>query len=225
MEFKRLFLPPELISNIFMYVDDKKNIIPFEKYISLNVIRYLLRDTTIEYEAKSNHIRIVMLMLNINYTINWLIISVYPLSEEFIELFYDKLVWFYVSEHPMSEQCIIKFEKYVDWDKIARYQRLSNEFIWQFHKRLKFHYLSEFQMLDEIFIRKYIDMLNIDLICEYQILSESLIRDYAYKLNWNKISKFQFISNEFAIEFRHKINRTIKRKPMRLQILLIPHLQ
>lgn len=159
-----MVIPSDLVDIIIYYIDDLELVIPFLPRITKQTIRYLLRKTNIEKQIRLDNVELVQLMLNMEYEVNWLVASVYNISERMIDLFHDKLSWFYISEQPMSEAFMRKYVNKLNWKKISKYQKLSREFISDFADKLEWNYISEYQNITEDILYKFKDRLNLAVI-------------------------------------------------------------
>jgi hypothetical protein len=64
------------------------------------------------------------------YNNEWDIISTINLPDEFIDYFKDNINWLYrCCECKLTTSDIIKYEKYIDFDLISRYQKLDKHII------------------------------------------------------------------------------------------------
>ena len=53
-----------------------------------------------------------------------------------------------------------KFKKYIDWDEISRYQKLSEDFIREFEDYVDWYEIRHNQNLSEDFIKEFKYILN-----------------------------------------------------------------
>jgi hypothetical protein len=111
--------------------------------------------------------------------------------------------------HPTEDefiQCVEKNIKIVDWNKISKHQKLSEEFIEKFQDKIGWWQISINQTLSESFIEKYQDKVDWNNISYCQQLSESFIERCQNKVDYNFISTYQKLSEEFIEKFQDKVN-------------------
>jgi phosphoribosylanthranilate isomerase len=101
---------------------------------------------------------------------------------------------------------MMEFKDKVDWNRISKYQKLSEDFIREFKDEVCWDLISIYQKLSEDFIREFKGKVNWNLISIYQKLSEDFIREFKGKVNWNLISKYQKLSEDFIREFKDEVN-------------------
>ena len=101
---------------------------------------------------------------------------------------------------------IEEFKDKVDWDKISKYQKLSEEFIREFKDQVNWSGISIYQKLSEELIREFKDQVDWSYISKYQKLSEEFIREFKDKVDWDRISKYQKLTEEFIREFNLTID-------------------
>lgn len=73
--------------------------------------------------------------------------------------------------------------KEIDWNCIAIYKDISEQFLAEFKDKIDWKYISEYQKLSEKFIKEFKD-----------------------KVNWRNISEKQRLSGNFIYEFRDRLN-------------------
>jgi len=84
----------------------------------------------------------------------WRAISQFPLSDDFIRKFQDKVDWDFISGSvPLTENFIEEFQDKINWDSVSKSQNLSEDFIRQCQDKLDWKWLSRYQVLSEDFIR------------------------------------------------------------------------
>lgn len=94
--------------------------------------------------------------------------------------------WNDISKHfLLTEGFMYRYQEYLDWKLIFRYQILSHEFL---RNNLSKVYKYE------------------DIVSRYQHLTENMIREFDYFLDWNIPSKYKKLSESFIKEFRHKLD-------------------
>jgi len=95
-----------------------------------------------------------------------------------------------------------------NWEKIARHQYLSDEFIDKHFEDMRDYiaYLESFQKLSEQLIEKYSSEWNWSAISEYQKLSETFIEKHQNQVDWVEISFNQKMSIEFLNKHYDKLN-------------------
>ena len=112
------------------------------------------------------------------------IIYDYPLTEEFIDKYYDKNGWEVISEvQKLSEEFIERHSDKVFWSSIPIYQKLSEEFLERNIEKMHGNYVFAYQKLSERFIEKYNMNQCWDIISQYQYLSDEFIEKYKDKLD------------------------------------------
>lgn len=121
------------------------------------------------------------------------------------------IIYYYI----LDDKFMMKYEKFMNWGAVARYQKLSEPFMEYMVKKLgkdwEWWMLCENQKLSERFIRKHADMF--DETCWAEIsgkgnnnLSMNFMREFADKLNWNFIGECQTYDKNFLREFGDKIS-------------------
>ena len=99
----------------------------------------------------------------------------------------------------------VKDVEKIDWVKISKHQKLSEEFIREFQYKVWWKDISRYQKLSEDFIRAFKDEVCWVTISRYQKLSETFIREFKDKVYWWNISRYQNISEEFIREVKEKM--------------------
>ena len=90
----------------------------------------------------------------------------------------------------------------IDWEKVSRYQKLSENFIREFKDSVNWYWISRRQSLTENFIREFKDSVDWNGISYKQKLSEPFIREFKDSVDWAAISYHQKLSEEFIREFK-----------------------
>ena len=118
----------------------------------------------------------------------------------------------------LNLNCTIKeFQDKVDWNRISRYQNLSEEFIREFKNRVDWNNISIYQKLSEPFIKEFQDKVSWNRISMYQNLSEPFIREFQDKVDiktYNDAHKKKNIIQkrkkvkEYAKKYNLKYNKT-----------------
>lgn len=134
----------------------------------------------------------------------WQIISLFDISEEFMETFKYHLEWDIVLRHKMNipVKYYREFKDTLNWKNISFGSILSEAFIREFEDKVDWEHISQYQKLSEDFIREFRDKVFWNKISEFQVLSEPMIREFKDCLNWTLVSKFQVLSETFIKEFR-----------------------
>ena len=121
-----------------------------------------------------------------------------------IEKFFEENInnfvvdWYRISKfQKLSEELIEKLFDKVDWYYISKYQTLSESFIEKYCDKVNWCYISINQTLSEEFIDKYIDKVYWCFISKYQTLSEEFIEKHYDKVDWYNISRYQKLSESF----------------------------
>ncbi len=145
-----------------------------------------------------------------NKDINWNFISfAFPLMEDFIERFQDKVNWDNIFQYQkLTEEFIEKQIKrprgtlfFEYWDIIIKYQKLSESFIERHKDNLNWYAISKFQKLSEEFMEKHQDEIDWHTISKFQNLSEEFMEKYKDKLDWLYIAKYQDLSEAFIEKY------------------------
>lgn len=150
--------------------------------------------------------------------VDWRRLSYSPLVTEYIMDQYGSFLdWNLITaRHRFSEETLLKFAKNIDWEQACISQNLSCEFIDKYYIKLRLYLyeIAKYQKLSEDFMRKHKNDLDWDLISEYQNLSESFIEEMSDYVNWTWISEKQKLSKEFIVRNSDKLNivRLLQRK-------------
>lgn len=88
-----------------------------------------------------------------NYKINWDWISKHCIYHKNLEEFKDKVNWdIIIRTYNLPEEILEKYQKYISWGDIARYQKVSDYFIikhWDKFRYTNFYY-KQYQFLFSI---------------------------------------------------------------------------
>ena len=106
----------------------------------------------------------------------------------------------------LSEEFIEEFADKVNWSTISYAQTLSEDFIRKFQHKMDWYYISAFQKLSEDFIREYQHKVNWYGISMCQKLSEDFMREFQDKVDWKYISEYQKLSEDFISKFQDKVD-------------------
>ena len=102
---------------------------------------------------------------------------------------------------------ISKFEDFINWDYIMKYQNTSINFLINQKQRLDLQTIPIYRKLSDEEIRKLIHhQLDWSILCRENKLDENFIRDFSNKVDWKEISKYQELSDDFIREFSDKIS-------------------
>lgn len=113
------------------------------------------------------------------YNNNWEMISTFnDLEDDFFELYYNKINWEKVAIRPLTENFMRKFDKYIHFPMISKYQKLSEQFIYDYINKLDSFDISTYQKMSEGLMDTISLFLNWQKISERQKLSETFIRKY-----------------------------------------------
>jgi len=201
----------------------------------------LVKDYKLEKEIK-NIIKVLDLKcrvnnftdLHLNRKSDWMMISTFKLSEDFVRKFKNYICWKTYTKNPnITIDIIREFKDYIDWYTMSKYVKLSEEFIREFKGYVSWQVISSDKKLSEDFLNDFINLLSIyniikfqklspefirqnkdkfaiydwKMICVYQKLSEKFIEEHKFYINWGLICKYQKLSPEF-IE-KHNLQNTI----------------
>ena len=148
---------------------------------------------------------------------DWNDISLHPKLLQYpnlIEKYKTKLEWWKICrEQKLTEEFIEKYADYVDWEDVCQYQKLSEPFIEKYKDRMGWSFVFFAQTLSIEFIEKYIDKIDNEdkwtSLSAHQKLPEWFIEKYKDKVDWVYISQYQNLSPEFIIKHIDKIEKTI----------------
>lgn len=223
-----ILLQDEELRNDFVKINFKKlcqkytlPISFIEKYAEYLPWNYIINDVDVGICVKYKQF--------INF--NSLSLSNIKLSEEFIDVFFDKLnIKYVISDKKVKNFSELFIKKYSDydlfWNDIVLYRKLSTSFIIELFDKLTSYEITilnliTYQKLSEDVLRKLCDKikncdkikkLNInqrnfwERLSTYQTLSESFIADYQDNLSWNHICGHQVLSEDFIRKFQNKVN-------------------
>ena len=119
----------------------------------------------------------------------------------------DKINWAKISKYKkLSENFIREFQDNINWNYISAYQKLSENFIREFQDKINWRRISRCQKLSEDFIREFKDKVNWYCISKEQKLSEDFIKKNQDKVEWGYISSYQKLSENFIREFQDKVS-------------------
>lgn len=121
------------------------------------------------------------------------------------------IIYYYI----LDDKFMMKYEKFMNWGAVTRYQKLSEPFMEYMVKKLgkawEWWMLCENQKLSEKFIRKHADIF--DETCWAEIsgngdnnLSMDFMREFADFLQWNFIGECQTYDKNFLREFGDRIS-------------------
>lgn len=121
----------------------------------------------------------------------------------------ENINWNELSKHHyLSEDFMFRYQIYLSWPEILRYQKLSHEFLRNqlgkvyLHKEL----VSRYQLLSEAAMDEFAELLDWNLISYFQIMSEDFMEKHAHRLNWNTIfSSGKYLSKNFREKNLHRV--------------------
>lgn len=125
--------------------------------------------------------------------------------EGIIEDNIDKIDWKVLSMTPLSEDFIEKYANHLDWKLLSLQQDLSEDFIEKHAEEVDWEAISKCQIISEEFIVKHLDKIHLNGVLFHIQLSEDFLTKNEYKFcrdDWKTISSCQHLSIDF-IE-RHK---------------------
>lgn len=172
--------------------EDWKRILAGDDFLALNYHAYLYND---EY---NNFIHQLMEKVDAGYDIS----KVKNLKEIMKDIIY------YMR---LDEIFLEKYEKFLDWNMVSKYQILSEEFIEKYEDKWDWNKICSYQTLSEKFIRKHFNDFNESCWAEIASrrknnLSEEFIREFSDLLQMDFIGECQAISKNFLREFADKIS-------------------
>lgn len=105
------------------------------------------------------------------------------MSEEFMRENSSRIKWQYVCKRPLREKFIDEMAHCVDWYAVAKYQKLSSDFMKKFMGRLDPYVVSRYQPLDMSFIEEYRPWLKMPVISQYQNMTVEYLKNNIQYLN------------------------------------------
>ena len=140
-------------------------------------------------------------------------------TEEFFDLFKDKIDWYIISKHPMgifkdlkknNIHIFKKYEKYLNWELMLEWH--SDEVDFYFleafpDKPYDWNEISRCVKFSKKFGNKFKDKLNWSYITKFHTLSEKTLREFQDVIDWKYIRFYELckFSKEFYIEFKDKL--------------------
>lgn len=145
-----------------------------------------------------------------SYNNDWEMISTFNnLEEYFFELYCNKINWKTVVFRPLTEKFIRKFDKYICFPLISKFQNLSDQFIYDYIDKLNPFDTSTFQTMSEELMDAIPLFLNWQKVSERQKLSEAFVRKYITCIDPCSILMCQELHNysdELIAELRYRSN-------------------
>lgn len=95
-----------------------------------------------------------------------------------------------------------------EWDIISEKYELNNEMMRLFQNKLNWEKIAKYQLLSIDFIKEFINYQlkdYINLICKYQELNENFINEYKDILNWELILEHQKLPAYFIMTHASEI--------------------
>ena len=190
------------------YLDFKlvcKHSILDQKFIEENLIDYVDWTALTLYQNIDKEF-----IWNNAQKVNWVSVSYSKdLTVDHLEKYKSMLDWkTVIIRHKYEEETLIKFKKYIDWQQVCIYQKLSVDFIKEHHLLLfPFKYeIAKYQKLSEEYLEENKDNLDWDIISEYQTLSEDFIDKMSDYVNWTWITEKQKMTKKFIMSHLVKLN-------------------
>ena len=124
----------------------------------------------IDYNSKVGHNEVIYLLEN------------YKLSENYLN--------FIINSSKSWWDCYeFMYDKENAFNKISRYQILSENFIEKYKNNLNWKFITIYQKLSEKFIEKYNKNINWDFVSIRQKISPSFLKKYNKNIKWINVSK------------------------------------
>ena len=140
--------------------------------------------------------------------IDWLRISLLPITEDFIRNHLEFINFSLISENhliDLSDKFYLEFKNKLNWNYILINNiNINPKILENNQSNINWDTISILK-LSENFINKYFDKLNYNNLCQYQSLSEDFIEKNIKFINWNLISKHQYLSESFLNKYKEFI--------------------
>jgi hypothetical protein len=111
------------------------------------------------------------------------------------------------NENELSEEFIELYKNKIDWYIICIYQKFSDKFIERNYKNIQWDTLVIHKNISKYILNKFSDNINWELYSTNPYLNEYIIDIYHDKFNWN-ILQLKNSSNKFIQKYIKKINWT-----------------
>lgn len=114
--------------------------------------------------------------------------------------------WSLLSREPkepqglMTDQFIMKFDRYMDWEKLSANYDFSVDMLRIYSHRVKWCYILKRKLFSEDFLREmvqYFDQGCWGVVSKCQILSQEFIHDFSEKVDWENVLLYQNVNMKF----------------------------
>ena len=91
-----------------------------------------------------------------------------------------------------------------NWEEISKYD-LPIPFIKKYHKYLDWNYISKYSKITMEFMNEFENLVDFDML-SYNKLTSEIIFKYSEKLDWKLLQKYTIFTNDMIDEFKDKID-------------------